>query len=74
LTRRYFSLSLFWRGNIDGQVDLTKVNVDVIKPWITRAVIDLLGFEDDVVIDYTFSLLEDTTTVHPRILKERTDS
>jgi PWI domain len=39
------------------------VNLDVIKPWITRAVIDLLGFEDEVVIDYAFSLLEENTSV-----------
>jgi serine/arginine repetitive matrix protein 1 len=44
---------------------MNKVNLDVIKPWITRAVIDLLGFEDDVVIDYAFSQLEDSPNVHP---------
>ena len=35
----------------------------MLKPWITKAVIDLLGFEDEVVIDYAFSLLEETTSV-----------
>ena len=49
----------------NGQVDMNKVNLDVIKPWITRAVIDLLGFEDDVVIDYAFSQLEDSPNVDP---------
>jgi len=44
-------------------VDLTKVNLDVMKPWITRAVIDLLGFEDEMVVDYAFSLLEQDTKV-----------
>jgi serine/arginine repetitive matrix protein 1 len=45
------------------QVDLAKVNIDVIKPWISRAVIDLLGFEDEVVIDYAFGLLEQSPNV-----------
>ncbi len=35
-----------------------KVNLDVIKPWITSRVTELLGFEDDVVIDFVFNLLE----------------
>jgi hypothetical protein len=42
---------------------MNKVNLDVIKPWITKAVNDLLGFEDDVVIDYAFSQLEDSPHV-----------
>ena len=53
-------------------MDLTKVNLPVLKPWITRAVIDLLGFEDDVVVDYAFSLLEETTSVVP-IHQAKTD-
>ena len=44
---------------------MNKVNLNVIKPWITKAVIDLLGFEDDVVIDYAFSQLEDSPNVLP---------
>ena len=49
-------------------MDLKKVNLNVLKPWITRAVIDLLGFEDEVVVDYAFSLLEETTSVLPPLL------
>ena len=44
-------------------MDLKKVNLNILKPWITRAVIDLLGFEDEFVVDYAFSLLEETTSV-----------
>ena len=51
-------------------MDLKKVNLNILKPWITRAVIDLLGFEDEVVIDYAFSLLEETTTVPPPPMNE----
>ncbi|KAF7805426.1 serine/arginine repetitive matrix protein 1 [Senna tora] len=39
-------------------VDMTKVNMDVIKPWITRRVTELLGFEDEVLINFIHSLLD----------------
>lgn len=38
---------------------MTKVNLEVIKPWITKRVNDILGFEDDVVIEFIFNQLED---------------
>ncbi|KAF7725274.1 Serine/arginine repetitive matrix protein 1 [Apophysomyces ossiformis] len=41
------------------QVDIKKVNLDVIKPWISNRITQLLGFEDEVVIDFTFGLLEE---------------
>ncbi len=40
------------------QVDMSKVSLDTIKPWITQRVTELLGFEDDVVIEFVFNLLE----------------
>lgn len=40
------------------QVDMEKVNMDVIKPWITKKLIEILGFEDDVVMQYVFNMLE----------------
>jgi serine/arginine repetitive matrix protein 1 len=43
----------------DYKVDTRKVNLQAIKPWITKKVIELVGFEDEVVIEYTMSLLED---------------
>ncbi|KAK7404536.1 hypothetical protein VNO78_05488 [Psophocarpus tetragonolobus] len=39
-------------------VDMTKVNMEVIKPWITRRVTELLGFEDEVLINFIHSLLD----------------
>ena len=42
------------------QVDMSKVNLDTIKPWITQRVTDLLGIEDDVVVEFIFNLLEKT--------------
>lgn len=38
---------------------MRKVELSVMKPWIAKKVIDLLGFEDEVVIEYVAGLLED---------------
>jgi hypothetical protein len=38
---------------------MRKVEIAVMKPWIAKKVIELLGFEDDVLIEYINSLLED---------------
>ena len=40
------------------QVEMDKVNLDVIKPWITKRLIEVLGFEDDVVLQFIFNMLE----------------
>ncbi|XP_058762660.1 uncharacterized protein LOC131636033 [Vicia villosa] len=39
-------------------VDMTKVNMDVMRPWITRKVTELLGFEDEVLINFIHGLLD----------------
>lgn len=38
---------------------MTKVNLEVVKPWITQRVTEILGFEDDVVIEFIFNQLEE---------------
>jgi hypothetical protein len=38
---------------------MRKVNLQVIRPWITQKVIELVGFEDEVVVEYAMGLLED---------------
>ncbi|BGP15970.1 hypothetical protein JCM10213v2_003963 [Rhodosporidiobolus nylandii] len=43
----------------DTKVDMRKVEMAVMKPWIAKKVVELLGFEDDVLIEYIHSLLED---------------
>lgn len=45
--------------NSSSQLDISKVNLQVIKQWITNRVVELLGLEDDVLIDYVFSMLEE---------------
>uniref|UniRef100_A0A4W4H701 Serine/arginine repetitive matrix protein 1 n=1 Tax=Electrophorus electricus TaxID=8005 RepID=A0A4W4H701_ELEEL len=44
---------------LEKKVDMTKVNLEVIKPWITQRVTEILGFEDDVVIEFVFNQLEE---------------
>ena len=38
---------------------MRKVELSVMKPWIAKKCLDLLGFEDEVVIEYVAGLLED---------------
>ncbi|KAL7340291.1 PWI domain-containing protein, partial [Rhodotorula toruloides] len=55
-----FDTKVSWRDNaLQTIVDMRKVEMGVMKPWITKKVIELLGFEDDVLIEYIYSLLED---------------
>ena len=44
--------------NIGTKVDMSKVSLDTIKPWIIQRINALLGFDDDVVTDFLFNLLE----------------
>lgn len=37
---------------------MTKVRLEVIKPWVTERITAILGIEDDVVIEYVFNQLE----------------
>ncbi|KAI5390470.1 hypothetical protein KIW84_075687 [Lathyrus oleraceus] len=37
---------------------MTKVNMEVMRPWITRKVTELLGFEDEVLINFIHGLLD----------------
>ncbi|MCJ1478486.1 hypothetical protein MMC13_007166 [Lambiella insularis] len=40
------------------KVDMQKVNVEVMKKWIAGKISEILGNEDDVVIELCFNLLE----------------
>ena len=42
---------------------MSKVNLETIKPWINERVTQMLGFEDDVVIDFVFNQLESQVLV-----------
>ncbi|KAK7430854.1 hypothetical protein QQZ08_002643 [Neonectria magnoliae] len=40
------------------KVDMQKVNLQVMKKWIASKIIEILGSEDDVVIELCFNLIE----------------
>eukprot|EP00375_Theileria_parva_P002254 XP_764932.1 hypothetical protein [Theileria parva strain Muguga] len=44
-----------WPKSFSSPVDITRVKIDAFKPWITKRVSDLMGIEDDIVIDYFFN-------------------
>lgn len=37
---------------------MAKVKMDVMKPWIAKRVTELIGFEDEVLINFIYGLLE----------------
>lgn len=45
-------------GKLTFQVDLRKVNISVLRQWVTEKITELLRFEDDVVVEYAYGLLE----------------
>ena len=38
---------------------MRKVNLAVIRPWIAKKIVELIGIEDEVVVEYAMGLLED---------------
>lgn len=39
-------------------MDLRKVNISVLRSWVATKITELLKFEDDVVVEYAYGLLE----------------
>ncbi|KAJ3365692.1 hypothetical protein HDU91_002108 [Kappamyces sp. JEL0680] len=39
-------------------LDISKVNLDVMRPWITTKITELLGFEDDITVELVVGLLQ----------------
>jgi serine/arginine repetitive matrix protein 1 len=49
---------------------MRKVNLQVIRPWVTKKVVELLGLDDDLVVEYAMGLLEDQSQpvkIHPTL-------
>ena len=45
------------------QIDMSKIKLDVLKPWITKRVAEHLGMEDDVVVEFVFNQLEEKVMI-----------
>lgn len=51
------------------KVDMTKVNLDIIRPWIVERCYGMLGIEDEVVPEFVFSLLEAEQFPNPKSMQ-----
>ena len=66
--------SMKFPPEFDKKVDMRKVNLQVIRPWVTKKVIELVGIEDELVIEYAMGLLEDDSQPVRAIVSCRTVS
>ena len=41
------------------RVDMSKVKLDVLRPWISQKITDILHIEDDVVVEFVYNQLEE---------------
>eukprot|EP00741_Cyanophora_paradoxa_P012797 tig00020629_g12361.t1 len=55
--------------NFSTKVNMKKVKLDVIKPWIVRKVTEMLQFEDEVVINFVFAQLENNQFPDPKVMQ-----
>lgn len=47
----------------DKKVDIEKVNVDLMKRWIANKITNILGDEDDIVVETCYNLVEQSQFV-----------
>lgn len=45
--------------NIDKKIDMKKIRLELMRPYITNILNELTTVEDDVMVEYVFSQLED---------------
>ncbi|RGB40561.1 PWI domain-containing protein, partial [Rhizophagus diaphanus] len=60
--------SMNFPSEFNQKVDLKKVNLTVIRPWVAQKIVELLGGEDEVVVNYVFGLLEEPD-LDPRMMQ-----
>ncbi|KAL6074806.1 PWI domain-containing protein [Balamuthia mandrillaris] len=64
-TKKYIKSTDF-PPEFDIKVNLSRVSLEAMKPWITARVTQLLNFEDELLINFVVGLLEQTTTPNPK--------
>ncbi|KAF8515520.1 PWI domain-containing protein [Hysterangium stoloniferum] len=57
--------SMKFPPSFEKKVDMRKVNLQVLRPWITQKVTELVGLEDELVVEYAMGLLEDESQPTP---------
>jgi serine/arginine repetitive matrix protein 1 len=48
---------------------MTKVKLDVIRPWISTKMTQMMKLEDDVVEEYVINQLEEKKNPDPKMLQ-----
>ena len=43
---------------------MKKIELNVLKPWITKRITEMLGIDDDVVTEFIFNQLEESVSSH----------
>lgn len=51
---------------LEQKVDMTKVKLDVLRPWISQKITQLLKLEDDVIEEYVINQLEESKCPNPK--------
>ena len=57
--------SMKFPPEFEKKVDMRKVNLQVIRPWVVKKVVELVGFEDELVVEYAMGLLEEPSKFIP---------
>ncbi|KAL1746732.1 PWI domain-containing protein [Schizophyllum fasciatum] len=57
--------SMKFPPEFDQKVDMRKVNLQVIRPWVFKKITELNGLEDELVGEYCMGLLEDESQPTP---------
>ena len=55
----------------DEIVDITKVEVKVVRAWVEKRVTELLGFDDEFLTNFIMSMLEEKSldSLNPRVMQ-----
>ncbi|OUM56884.1 hypothetical protein PIROE2DRAFT_27620, partial [Piromyces sp. E2] len=51
------------------KVNLKKVHMPSLKNWISQRVTEILGMDDDVLINYIYETLEESPSPDPKLLQ-----
>lgn len=57
-----------WPADFDEKLDMKKINLTVLKPWIKMRITEIIGIEDEVVVNLVQSELEEKPKICPKAL------
>ena len=50
------------------RVDMGKVNKDIIRNWMAKKLPQIMGMDDDIIIDMVYNYIDDNKSVRPNLL------